>query len=135
MFQQERKIRSRTLKRKESYSVELHKPGCTRWIFTSLLAYINLAKFNSECRPQTKQYTEVLGAFEPAGVVGGVANDIGGRCCPTTPPPLPGDIEFGVGEGMMYLRCSSGTRSASIVSHWTVRLCTQDLHASTRPGP
>lgn len=140
MFGQEGKIRSRTLKLKEHCVIHLSIKKCFQKP-TSLLAYNNLAKLSSECRPQTKQYTDVLATLEPAGVVGGVASAIGARCCPGTPPPPPppppplGETAFGVGDGMMYLRCSSGTRSASIVSHWTVRLLTQTLQASTRPGP
>lgn len=43
-----------------------------------------------------------------------------------------GELEVGTGDGMLYRRCSRGTRSASIVSHCFVKCITQRVQASTR---
>lgn len=43
-----------------------------------------------------------------------------------------GELEVGTGDGMLYRRCSRGTRSASIDSHCFVKCITQRVQASTR---
>lgn len=43
-----------------------------------------------------------------------------------------GELDVGTGDGMLYRRCSSGTRSASIDSHCFVRCWTHREQARTR---